>query len=299
MELKKIVNESTQPIVLPMTINGERVIHEIEAGQTMAFPVEVAQRFLEKRPEFIKDASLRELTTTEAAFAAQQVQNEIMWVANMTGNPSLSDAPEKITIREFSKADRVYKTHEVENPLKEARSWMGHMKGDMEEYKGPSGFTLARQTPGWNIELKPFTRQPFPKKVARWVIQRSMRNEEHARGAVIESRPPQPFEPSLEWSLNDLRYYLQMLDPHAKLECQTEESIRNNFSKTKKSDLEIERIILDLREKLYKRIWLRIVKPDVNLPTREDFEAFCEVREAEREQASIRAKAQNAARREA
>lgn len=281
--LKKITNTSSQPIVITATIDGEKGLYELDAGATEAFYEEVANKFLELRPEFVKDASLHEMTLTEAAFATQQVQNDVIWIANMTGNPSNGDCPERILIREFSKADRVHKSHEIENPLKKARVWKGHMKGSQEEYTGKGGGVLAQQTPGWSIAIKPFERQPFPKHVGEWILRRSWNAEEAFRGAVQKSRPPQPFEPSMDWELNKLRYYMMFLDPHAKLECYTEEQTRKNFSRGKKTQLEIDREVLRIKEDLFKRLWLRVVKPQMNLPTSEEFEDFLEVRKAQEE----------------
>lgn len=282
--LKKITNISSQPIVITATVDGEKSLFEIDAGATEAFYEEVANKFLELRPEFIRDSSLHEMTLTEAAFATQQVQNEVIWVANMTGNPNEDDCPARILIREFSKADRVHKSHEIENPLKKARVWKGHMKGSQEEYTGKGGGVLAQQTPGWSIAIRPFERQPFPKHVGEWILRRSWNAEEAFRGAVQKSRPPQLFEPSMDWELNKLRYYMMFIDPHAKVDCASEEVTRDMLAKSKKrTQLEIDREVLRIKEDLFKRLWLRVVKPNLNLPTSEEFEDFLEVRKAQEE----------------
>lgn len=282
MKLKKIKNITKHAVVLPMTIDGKRTVYELTAGQEDAFPEEVANKFLEMRPEFIKDVSLYELTTSEAAFMAQQAIQEIVWLANVTGNPSEDDCPSDLKVQRYNKKTEEHFEVLIKNPLKEPATWRETMPGSWVEYTGKGGGKLAAVGKPIVVEIRPFERRPFPKHIANWVLRRSMNNLKEAQGRIVKSRPPQAFEPSLEWGLDRLRLYFQMIAPKESIGIFSEKAIRDQCAKRAKplSKLETERRVRDATEKMYKRIWCRIIKPEQYLPTSEEFEAFCEVRKA-------------------
>ena len=94
----------------------------------------------------------------------------------------------------------------------------------------------------------------------------------------MKSRAPSMFEPKPEnaddWSLNELRAYLQLLDPTAEMGRSEEQVGRDAKKRNHRKDEEIRAHVEEEKSLIMKRLYFRLADPRYPIPTRRDFEEF-------------------------
>lgn len=103
-------------------------------------------------------------------------------------------------------------------------------------------------------------------------------SEPHCRGAAIKSRAPSDFEPRPntidDWSLDDLRAYLKLMDPEAENGRSEEQVIRDAKKRNHRKPEEIEVHIEEEKSLIMKRLFFRLADPQYPVPSRRDFNEF-------------------------
>jgi hypothetical protein len=227
----------------------------------------VADKFLEVRSPLVS------LVQDDIGGVYEEQSPDIVWVANMTGNP---DAPDQVKAKLF--VNRQWQMVDTDNPNKPPRPLVLHCDMGMREYVAKDGATEALNLGKQEIRIPPYKRRPMPSSKARWWLNRDATGEPHFRRASIKSRAPTTFEPRPEniddWSLDDLRSYLKLMDPQAELGRSEEQVAREAKKRNHRKDEEIRAHIEEEKNLTVKRLYFRLVDPRYPIPTRRDFEEF-------------------------
>ena len=262
MELSRIKNNTGVP---------QSIVHmgrQIALGphETHQFAKEVADKFLENR------APLVSIVEEDLGGTYAEKDDSIMWLANVTGN---MDAPDMVKDKRF--INKGWSTVDVENPNKGARdlSWM--YDPGQEFYTARDGALESRNLFPVKYQIPSFMRRAVKKDVAQWILMRDSTSGPTTRGAVIASRAPAAFEPSMSWSLNDMRAYLRLIDPDAEMVPSEEDVIKEAKKDSRIRQAGDEGLIAAvgaMKRVCYKRLFFRIVDPRYTLPTEAEFREF-------------------------
>lgn len=261
MELKTLKNLSNQPIWV--VFKGRQIV--IPAGEVNDVDVEVAKLFLEKFEEL---GVLEEVSEIGSVYDTK-ASNEV-WVANITGD---LDAPPEIDVKRSEKG-RWY-VMKVPNPLKDPYVVTRTMKGGMKEVIGKSGLEGMNLLPV-AIKVPPYRRVKLPPHVAKWFLQRV------AMSGVkdcIKSRAPSEFEPDSTWAINDLRTYLQLIDPTVdggQLGPMEYKIRAKSYGSGEGGRRNLQKALREAKDRLLKRIFRRVFDPKYRLPTKAEFLAMKE-----------------------
>lgn len=256
MELKKIRNLSQTPQWVVW--KGKQIV--IPGGETADVDVEIAKLFMKQHEGLIEE-------TIDIGSVYNVKADRDVWVANVTGD---LDASPTVKVKRSEKG-RWYEV-DIPNPLKDPYTVQRVMKGGMKEVIGKSGLEALNLLPV-TIKVPPYKRVKLPPHVAKWFMQRV------AMSGVrdcIKSRAPSAFEPDASWAIDDLRIYLELIDPNV-TEVQkgpSEKKIRGKlFGTGKGAESNKAKILREHKERLLKRIFRRVFDTKYRLPTKEEFEA--------------------------
>lgn len=248
---------------------GAQAILPALAEETM--DAERAQAFLNKcYPVVVK-------THREPNGLPEQTASETVWLANMTGN---LDLPEKIKVRVMDSETRRYKEIEAPNPKRDPKPQIREYDAGSWEAKDVIGQPFWYNYPKIPIKLAAFTRKPFTREIATWMLTRDGRMVDGRAGSLIQSRAPTHFEPDMKWSLNDARAYLRCIDPKAELGMDEEQLVKKAQQKKLTKEQTVA-LLRDTKDTLLKRLFFRLADPRFQLPTREEFQEFLTGRPAE------------------
>ena len=248
-----------------IVFNGKQII--LEASQEKDFIQAVADKFVEMRSPLVSAVE------EDIGGVYEEEDNGLIWVANVTGNP---DAPDKIKAKMF--VDRRWQMVEVDNPKKEPRLLSNKFDMGMKSYIAKDGALEALNLAKKTIQIPAYKRRALPANEAKWWLNREAMSEPHCRGCSIKSRPPTEFEPNPknvdDWSLDDLRAYLKLMDPGAEMG-RSESSVVSEAKK--RGHRKPEEISAHIEEEKYlitKRIYFRLVDPQYSVPTKSQFLEF-------------------------
>jgi hypothetical protein len=248
-----------------IVFNGKQII--LDANQEKDFIQVVADKFVEMRSPLVSAVE------EDIGGIYEEEDDGLVWIANVTGNP---DAPDKVMAKVY--VDRRWQMVEVDNPKKEPRMLANKFDMGMKSYIAKDGAVEALNLPKKNIELPAFKRRALPSHEAKWWLNRDAIAEPAIRGCSIKSRPPTEFEPNPknvdDWSLDDLRAYLKLMDPGAEMG-RSESSVVSEAKK--RGHRKPEEISAHIEEEKYlitKRIYFRLVDPQYAIPTKSQFLEF-------------------------
>lgn len=239
---------------VPQTVLYNGQLEVIDAGATVAMSVEKAKAFvaecaaLEIVEEIVNDLSSNEY-----------LEHGFVWIANMTGNP---DLPEQLTIPgKYNKNTRRIEEDVITNPLYHPRTLSRENDLGEEEYRTQTG-VYARSLGKELIELRPYQRIRLPQHVAGWFLRRDGNQTPECRGAAIASRPKTNFEPTIQWTLNDIKLWASLLEPSIAGKIRTSEQCTSEQDERDEKKLAL------------RRAYFLAVNPKYKLPTQEKFEAL-------------------------
>jgi len=259
-ELVGIQNKS--PRAKSILFRGREII--IDGHSSGDFDKSVAEKFLEVHRGVITRAD--DIGTVYEADLATQ---EMVWLANMTGNP---DSPETAeTAGHWSKAAGNIVRSNVPHPCREAMTIRRPYDLGQKEYVAKDGAPEGLNLQSVMIELPPYTRRQFPKDIASWMLTRDGTAGQEFSGRLMKSRPPSAFEPDMSWELDNMRVYLRLADPGSTLG-ESENTIRANIKDKKEADIEVEKA----KRRVWTRLFFCLVDPTVRLPTRSEFNEYIE-----------------------
>lgn len=259
-ELLKTIR-NTSSVAQSIVYKGQHFVLGPSDEQT--FEALIADKFVELCAPLVMDTSADFGSTF-----APELQNETVWVANMTGNPT---APEEVTVTKYTKNKR-WEPIKVINPNKQPRIIKREMKGGHRQHVAKDGGLVQESLPSTMHQVPPYRRVPMAKAIASWFLQRDGNGDE-ARGAVIESRPPSPFEPDMNWPLAEMRAYLRLIDPLCKLPIGDDE-LKSKAKKENWSEAEAKEKLRQAKQDCLKLVYFRVVDPRYRLPSRKEFAEF-------------------------
>ena len=263
MALVKLCNNTG--VAQNIVYEGRQII--IGAHEEREYVKPVADKFLEIR------APLVSIAEDDIGGVYEESSPDIIWVANVTGNP---DAPEEIKAKLF--VNRQWQMVATENPNKEPRPLSLKLDLGMREYTAKDGALEALNLGKKVIKVPPYKRRAMPANEAKWWLNRDATSEPHYRGASMKSRAPSMFEPKPEtvdeWSLDELRAYLQLLDPKAETGRSEDQVTKDAKKRNHRKPEEIRAHVEEEKSLIMKRLYFRLVDPRYPIPTRRDFEEF-------------------------
>lgn len=253
MQLKKIKNFSGVP--QSIVLDGNQIV--LDANKEQFFPVEVANEFLAECGNTVREVNI-------AALYAENASDQLVYLANMTGNP---DALEIVKVKQPTKG--VWGLHDAPNPKREARDLSWQMKGPQQEYQGRDGTQEGMNVFPTTYSIPRYQRRAFAPHIARWIVSRDARSEQHYRGQVIESRAV-PWAPDSTMDLDDIRLYLKLCDPTAVLGVSQEELDASCVGMPEDQKLIA---LYEAKELALQRVHFRISDPAYPLPKQKQFNA--------------------------
>ena len=259
MKLVRLLNNTS--VAQNIVFQGRQII--MGPNEEGEFHEEVANKFLEMR------APLVSVVEEDINEAFDGDNREYIWVANMTGNP---DAPDSVHAKIFLNNQWTHAT--IPNPNKEPRILRRKSDGGMVEYVAKDGALEAMNAGKITTEIPPFKRRKFSRVYATWWLNRDGLGEAQVRGASIKSRAPSNFEPDLNWSLDEMRSFLKLMDPNADLGRSKDQVTKEAKKRNHRKAEEIEAHIRQEKTLCMKRLYFRLADPRYPVPTREEFSEF-------------------------
>lgn len=210
-------------------------------------------------------------------FVAPKVNK--VWVANMTGNP---DAPDTVVGYRVNGNGVSEYGHQEPNPNKEARTIyiQGVGRYDEDHIDPMSGVYLKKTWPGREVTLEPYTQIEVSAPEANAFMASDFSMPDSHRGAVVVSEDiSNLFHPEISWDLDTRRAYLEMLPEDGenfpagrKVLGPSEAEIRAQGAEAGLSPREIAQNLDKAKQDCWKRIVLRLFRPNIKKPTQKQFE---------------------------
>lgn len=258
-ELVSIQNKS--PKAKSIVFSGRQII--IDGHGSGDFDKEVADRFLDAHHGVVTRAE-----DIGTVYEADLPNQDMVWLANMTGDP---DAPDTIQgASHWNKSQGQFVSSSQPHPCKDAITITRDYDMGQKEYIAKDGAPEGLNLQSVAIKIPPYTRRQFPKEIGTWMLMRDGTAGKECSGRIKKSRPPSPFEPDLGWSLDDMRSYLQLCSPGADLG-PTEADLK---AANKGNGKELEAETDKAKRKVWTRLFFCLADPSVRLPTRSEFNEF-------------------------
>jgi hypothetical protein len=202
---------------------------------------------------------------------AKVIQNENIWIANMTGNP---EAPKKVTVKHYDAKTKRWLPTEIPNPLAEPCEVIRSMGGGMKEYIDKAGNVMARNLAPTKYVIDPFQRIEVPKNVGQWMLNRNASST--GKGSILRSRAPTELDSAIHgWPIEKIEALVKYVDPMCRKVANTREKMLSVYKgKNKLSDQELELKLFNEKEAWVKRAHFRLADPKYDLPTLFVFEQW-------------------------
>lgn len=211
-----------------------------------------------------------------------------MWIANVTGSPFIPKTfKNKVVKREKTAAGVV--TTEIDEEIPNQAAVAATLKWSLDVGQGLDPYGRFQPVPGqrsdfnvlpYPMSLKPRTRRIVSTLVGRWILEQDTIGGPEMSGKVIECREPTSFEPTMQWPLNHILFYAQMVDEPGFSNKIAAEIVKecDKDSATRASVLAISQVMADpelhevVKDKLLDRLFYRLVDRRFALPTQKAFE---------------------------
>jgi hypothetical protein len=285
-DLKKIRN--TTSVRQSVVHNGTRIVLEPFGEQLVN--ADVATKFTQQLPGMVEDA-----TNEDSTIYRGPSKPETMWIANMTGNP---DCEAQVTVTGWK--NKRPEAVEVEHPLLQARTLRWPQEGPQVEYIAKDGVPEAKNMGVTWIVIPPYKRVELPRHLGMWVLNQANVEAAVSRGArrypvALESRPPSPYEPNMNMSLDEMAIYFELMDPNS-TRPPLEKELRTKAKKQRWSDPKLELELSQARDLAWKRLFFRLIDNTKIVPSPAEFQAYFQKvvkyeakKEAEKESAQVSA----------
>jgi hypothetical protein len=247
-KLVQVLNDSGVEKTIYETGTGVR--YTIAAHTVLPVPENVAQQFLGSHPRYCKIFKPVEIPHIDS--------DERVWIANMTGSPFVA-----ATFEVYQGDDKPPKVYQ--NLLFKAQPLTFTWYRGQENIGTPEE-PFYKNVPPITIEVLPFRRDPYPKRIADWLVQRCQTAPFPYTNLLREVRAPSDFEPNETWSLADMRLYASMIDP----EFFTRDFLNEKFPR--EESIKDPSRVGEIKQLLYQYLFFRLVDDEFSLVTREGFE---------------------------
>jgi hypothetical protein len=226
----------------------------------------LAAKFFEVFPHDVVEYSPAKMPQPEPG-------EDIIWVANMTGNPFV---PATVTLKRIKDGQEI--DYVVPNPLRKAsplRQMMG--VGQKWQKNIKTGEEECLNLPKIEIVLPAYQRLRVGRQMADWLLRRDGAQERHHVGKIMVCRGPSYFEPNESWDLDDIRLYAEWID--------TQTFVRNHPEHgdvlgPAKFELPNEEAIHDAKVDLLHKLFFKLVDQRYGLLTETEFDTVRGKRDA-------------------
>jgi hypothetical protein len=132
--------------------------------------------------------------------------------------------------------------------------------------------------PSKYFTIHPYTRRGFSAVIANKLIEKDVLQESDSRGKLKWSREPFGWEPNETWSLNKLRFFINLVDKTIPIEVTglTEAQIKRGYDEGRLSSSSVERLIDEAKVKLLNVCHFLVCDPRRPFPIQESFESMWE-----------------------
>jgi len=248
-------------VSLQNTSDYEKICYEKGSGNAW----KIAPHQVRELPQGIADQMLEEngrwVTKWHPSAIPERPGEEKVWIANVSGNPF-----QPTTITKPAK-DPMDAPIEVPNPKLVPEVLQFDWNPGQIIIRDATNGDIALSPVSETIKLLPGERYYVPLSIASMITQRDGLQPTERAGRVQRCRPPADFEPSTQWSIQDLYIYANMLDAAyfnkdtLRTRFHAEENLSGKLS-------QLEEVKLDLLH----YIKYRLLDDQFNPPTREGFE---------------------------
>ena len=245
------------------TDDGKR--HQLGPYEIRLMPEDIAKAFLSQRGRYVQPYVAVQLPRVAG--------EDIVWIANATGNPF---DPDKIKLKKFDPKTNIEEMYEVENPRKKARPLTREMQSEQKVVRSKHGtFFESLSFPPTKIKIPPFTRHPASRSIAEWLVRRDYQQDDLHKGSLVICRQPSGFEPNDSWSVDEIYTYAEIVDDQTKW--------RKRFVAIDKDH--------ESRVRLLNALFFRLIDERYALPPRDYFEIVMKDRKREDRQETKNASA--------
>lgn len=235
-------------------VSGKK--HVLIPHAVLPFPTAVARLFLEQRSSYV---SVWKSVRVPPAKAGEQ----IVYVANVTGNPFL---PQTVDWKYLDKATKLERIEKIPNPLRTPFPIRRLYAQPQVIGMSPGGTKTTFSTPAIPVVIPPWQRVAVPLSCAEWLTRRDAQQEEHFAGALIMARAPAAFEPNETWELHEMMVFARLMDDKAQGWISEKEAFKALDSN---DDVKL----AELKIKLLNQLFYRLVDERYALPPKEAFDA--------------------------
>jgi hypothetical protein len=267
-DLKIVRNISSVP--QQIVLGGKLIV--LKPGDEERMDAKLADKFVrecEPHVEFVDEEELNVFDPDSA--------NDIVWLANVTGNPAFPQKLPVRTLRQTQVEGRIRKewvTDMVDNPSAQAHPISRNYAPGQVSYTGRDGSYLTKTLPEITITIPPYKRRPVRKDIAEWFMRRDASSGAGHAGSTIISRKPSNFEPDMSWSLDDMRAYLKLISSEM-AELGPDEAELLKIAKRQKLDARGSELLLkETKEKVLKDLWYFVADRRYKLPTKAQFREY-------------------------
>lgn len=233
----------------------------VEPFKELVLPRDEADLAMRRYPDILEQV---DVGTIGNAIALDK--DAPIWIANMSGDP---DASESVTIgKKKNRLTGELIDDKVENMLHQPLPYKIKWREKTKKVKQGSA-TIEMKPAKRTYRVEPYERKPVEAGLAKRMLSRAAGHGPGARGWVIASRQPTSFEPNGDWSLEEMRAWLFMVDGQAN--CGPSEQ---ELRKKARSEMDADRLIQQEKITMLKRCFLRAANPKFELPSRSEFEKF-------------------------
>ena len=257
-----------------LTGNAQQIIHhgtiyKLGAHQEASFPEALAEVIVAQLAPAVERADLFE-STVEVDTAKPRT----MWLANMTGDPDAQEFVEGA--KKFDAKTQSMRADKIPNTGKQAITVSRNMRQKEKMVATKSGMNLFAPPPK-KLEIKPYRRKEFLYAEAQFMLSRERRRLA-GLGAVtplvVQCDAPREFEPTIKWSLDDLRLYLKLAWPDAN-EAHLGQSEAQIKSKSKNKSSDAVGKVETAKAEVFKRILIKVLfNRRVKAPTQAQWDAY-------------------------
>ena len=206
------------------------------------------------------------VVTYEPVETARIPGEEVVWLANNTGNPF---GAKTVKLRRIVKG--IWEDYDAPNPLREALPLRQVMSGGQRVIKTPDGGDEQTvQNPKIVMELAPFTRQAYSSTYATWWLNRDAQQETHHIHKLIGCREPWDFEPNDSWPLLWLQVYAEYAFP---IDAWSGHDELLDLVTKAESSYADEMHVFEARQALWRALFFLVINPAYTLPGEADLRA--------------------------
>jgi hypothetical protein len=225
-------------------------------------PVDLGQTFVDRRPGMVVWAE-------KAAVPRLQAGERPVWVANATGNPFL---PKKVYDKIVRKGEE--KLIELDNPLCTPvilKCWMS--QGQLvQACERDANANESVNLPKLPIIIPPYQRVCVGAALADWLVRRDQQQLKHHHGKLAIVEEPAAFEPTEQWSLNDIREYCEFVDGETFV--RKHEVYGDVLGPTEKEVGDDATAAQEAKVRLLHWLFFRLIDPLYVKPARKDYEQW-------------------------